>query len=87
MGLDGLAPDEVLAMRYDESAVAEELAAWCGGKVERTMREDGTVGVVVWVPTPKGPRPALPGDWIVRRGPDEHTVMDAEAFAANHGPA
>lgn len=86
MGLDGLAPDEVLALQFDEPSVADELAKWCGGKVERTLAADGTVATTVWVPTRKGPRPALLGDWVVRRGEDDHTVMDPVAFAATHQP-
>ena len=86
MGLDGLAPDEVLALHFDVAGVADEIAAWCGGKVERTQAADGTIAATVWVPTVKGPRPALLGDWVVRRGPDDHAVMDAVAFAATHQP-
>lgn len=87
MPIDALAPDEVLALRFDEPAVAEELAAWCGGQVERAVAEDGSVTATVWVPTAKGPRPAVLGDWVVRRSVEDHTVMDAAAFTAMHGPA
>jgi hypothetical protein len=84
---DALEPDEVLALRYDQQTVADELAAWCGGQVELAVTEDGVVTATVWVPTLKGPRPAMLGDWVVRRGPDDHAVLDDAAFAAMHGPA
>jgi len=87
VGIDDLAPDEVLALRFDEATVADELAAWCGGSVERAVTEAGEVVATVWVPTAKGPRPALLGDWVVRRAEDDHTVMDGDAFNASHAPA
>lgn len=87
MSLDELAADEVFALRFDEVAVADEIAAWCGGKVERTGAAGGEVVTTVWVPTAKGPRPALLGDWVVRRAEDQHLVMDSTAFAACHAPA
>ncbi len=86
MGLEDIAPDEVLALHFDEAALADEIARWCGGKVERTQGADGAVVTTVWVPTVKGPRPALLGDWVVRRGEEDHVVMDAVAFAATHRP-
>ncbi len=86
VSLDAPAPDEVLALRFDEPAVADELAAWCGGRVERARAEDGSVTATLWVPTLRGPRPAVLGDWVVRRGPDDHSVMDAADFAASHAP-
>ena len=87
MPIDALGPDEVLAMRYDVQSFADELAAWCGGQVERAVTEDGVVTATVWVPTGKGPRPAVLGDWVIRRGEEDHAVLDALAFAALHGPA
>lgn len=87
MPIDALEPDEVLALRFDEPAVADELAAWCGGQVERAQAADGTGTATVWVPTAKGPRPAVLGDWVVRRADGDHAVQDPVAFAAMHGPA
>ena len=87
MPIDDLAPDEVLALRFDEPAVADELAAWCGGQVERAVAEDGSETATVWVPTTKGPRPAVLGDWVVRRAEEDHAVLDTVAFTALHGPA
>jgi len=87
MSLDALSPDEVLALRFDESAVAEELAEWCAGSLERVTTESGTVVTTIWVPTAKGPRPALLGCWIVRAADGSVSVMDAEDFAARHAPA
>lgn len=86
MPLDDLTPDEVLALRFDEAAVADELAEWCGGSVERVPAEDGSVVTTVWAPTRRGPRPAVLGDWIVRSAEGDVQVMDATAFAARHAP-
>jgi len=85
--LDDLAPDEVLALRFDDAAVADDLAQWCGGSVERVPAEDGTVVTTVWAPTTRGPRPAVLGDWVVRTAEGGVQVMDAIAFAARHAPA
>lgn len=87
MNLEALAPDEVVALCFDEVAVADEMAAWCAGKVERTIARDGDVVTTLWVPTAKGPRPAVLGDWIVRRDEDDYTVMVGAAFEASHAPA
>jgi hypothetical protein len=87
MPLDDLAPDEVLALHFDDAAVAEELAAWCGGQVERAVADDGSITATIWVPTRKGPRPAVLGDWVVRRDVEDHAVLDAAAFTAMHDPA
>lgn len=87
MSIEDPAPDEVVALRFDETAVAEDIAAWCGGKVERTPVLDGEPTTCIWVPTPKGPRAALLGDWVVRRGEEDHAVLDSTAFAALHSPA
>jgi len=86
MSLDALSPDEVLALRFDEKAVAEELADWCAGSIERVATESGTIVTTIWVPTVKGPRPAMLGSWIVRAADGSVTVMDAEDFAARHAP-
>ncbi len=87
MSIDTPAPDEVLALRFDEPALADDLAAWCGGRVERTAVHGADPVTCVWVPTMKGPRAALLGDWVVRRADDDHAVLDSTAFAALHRPA
>jgi hypothetical protein len=87
MSIEEPAPDEVVALRFDEAAVAEEIAAWCGGRVEHTPVHEGSPTTCVWVPTAKGPRAALLGDWVVRHAPDQHEVMDSTTFAALHTPA
>ena len=79
--------DEVLALRYDETSVAEELADWCGGSVERVATDAGGVVTTVWVPTEKGSRPAVLGSWIVKAADGTVTVMDPDDFAARHAPA
>lgn len=86
MPLDDLTPDEVVALRFDETAIADEMAQWCGGSVERVTGEDGTVVTTIWAPTSRGPRPAVLGDWIVRGADGDVQVMDATAFAARHDP-
>lgn len=83
MTLEALAPDEVLALRFDEPAAAEDFARWCDGAVERLGTPDGVV-TTLWVPTRKGPRPAVLGSWLVRHAEDDWEVMDAAAFEARH---
>lgn len=81
---DGLGDDVVTALRYDEAAVAEDLAAWCGGEVEHAT--DGVQPATVWVPTGKGPRPAALGDWIVRTSGGDFYTCDPVEFTALHDP-
>lgn len=80
--------DTVLALRYDEAAVADELSVWCGGRVERPEGADGgQAAPVVWVPTRHTPRAASIGDWIVRNPDGSFTAMTAEAFAVHFEPS
>lgn len=74
----------VTALRYDEAAVAGDIAAWCGGELEQA--EDGTAPATIWVPTAKGPRPAALGDWVVRRPAGDYYTCDPTEFAALHDP-
>lgn len=96
MDTEGLAPDEVVALHFDVVEVAPEVAAWCGGRVEVAPGADGEPVTTVWVPTDKGPRAALLGDWVVRRPAAEDpedadaarfAVLDEASFAAGHTPA
>ncbi len=88
MPIDGLEPDEVLALRFDEPTAAEDLAAWCGGRVERVIHlDDAQEGVLIWVPTTQGPRPATLGDWIVRRKPGDFAPVSETEFVAHFRPA
>lgn len=73
----------VTALRYDEPAVAADLAAWCGGDLE--VVEDG-LPPTIWVPTSKGPRPATLGNWIVRRMTGDYYPCSPDEFAARHAP-
>lgn len=82
MSVDALETDEVLALRFDSEAVAAELAAWCGGEV---LQGEGS-RLTVWVPTPRGPRPALLGHWIVRRALDEYRPYAPDDFQAQFQP-
>ncbi len=77
-------PSLVTALRYDEPAVAEELATWCGGELE--VAQDEAVPPTIWVPTVKGPRPAAVGDWIVRRASGDYYPCTAAVFEARHEP-
>lgn len=72
----------VVALHFDEPAVAQELATWCGGAVV-----EGVDGPVVDVPTLDGPRPAGLGDWIVRRMDGDFLACSPEEFAAHYAPA
>lgn len=85
---DALPEDGVVALRFDETAIAEDLARWCGGSVERVESPDDSsvVHTTIWVPTAKGPLPALPGYWIVRRGDDDYEPQSPEDFVARHEP-
>lgn len=78
-------PSLVVALRYDEVAVAPELAAWCGGDLE--LADEAGVPPTIWVPTDKGPRPAALGDWIVRRMTGGYYPCSPADFAARHDPA
>ena len=71
-------PGTVLALRYDGDALASDLAHWCNGKVELFVGGPA----IVWVPTMHGSRPALRGDWIVRRGADDFRPYTPRDFAA-----
>lgn len=77
-------PPVVTALRYDEPAVAEELAIWCAGELE--VAQDGSVPPTIWVPTLKGPRPAAVGDWIVRRAAGDYYPCTSAVFEARHEP-
>ena len=71
-------PDTVMALRFDSDSEADDLALWCEGTVE--LLDGGPP--VVWVPTPHGARPALLGDWIVRRGAGTFRPYAPGDFAA-----
>lgn len=74
----------VTALRYDEPALAQELASWCGGELQ--LSASGDVAPTIWVPTRSGPRPASLGDWIVRREWGDYYPCSPEDFAATHEP-
>lgn len=82
MGSEDVAALET-ALRYDEAAVAAELAAWCGGELGHSQTVPDAPPVV-WVPTRQGPAPASFGDWIVRRVSGDFYPCAAEDFAATH---
>ena len=78
MSLEELAPDEVIALRFEDAAVAEELATWCDG---------GLMGETITVPTGIGVQPAHVGDWIVRDASGHFEVLSHDRFALKYGPA
>lgn len=85
MGWDMVAGKAVVALCFDEPAIADDLAQWCGGRVERLDGPEGPQ-VIVWIPSTRGLRPALLGHWIVRHGPDDYTAVPPEDFLARYEP-
>lgn len=78
MSLDQLRPDEVVALRFDETAVAEDLARWCGG---------GVVGTQLTVPGRDGRlQVAQPGDWVVLASDGNYEVWSPREFGLRFGP-
>ena len=86
MTLQSPADDEVVALRYDEPAAAEELAAWCDGRVVPVPGAP-EAPPAIWVPTQGEARPALLGDWIIKQGTDRWLTCSPEDFAARFEPA
>lgn len=78
--------DDVVAMRFDEEAVAADLARWCNGQVVLTEDIEGVTTTTIYVPTSKGPRPALLGDWIVRTPDGAFAPCSPATFAARFEP-
>ncbi|MDQ3424130.1 MAG: hypothetical protein M3510_12315 [Actinomycetota bacterium] len=87
MPLDEPLPDEVLALRFDEAAVAEDLAAWCDGRVEHYDSPGEGPSVVLWVPTATGIQQAVLGDWVVRRDKEAFEVHSTESFSIHFEPS
>ena len=77
MSLEDLAPDEVIALRFEDLGVAEELALWCDG---------GVLGECVTVPSKGGLATASVGDWIVRDPSGDFSVLPHEKFVLRYGP-
>ena len=85
--LDPDDPSLVVALRFDESAVAQELADWCGGSVVQDDPLDPTSPVIaVRVPTRQGSALAERGDWVVRTPDGDYTTMRHSEFVARHEP-
>lgn len=72
----------VTALCFDEAAIADELASWCGGE----LVAEGDVAPTIWVRTARGPRPAGLGDWIVRRADGDFYPCTPAEFTARHEP-
>lgn len=75
----------VTALRFDEAAVAEDLAAWCGGSVTHPVDEPDVL--VILVPGVESAHPARLGDWIVQEPDGTHRVYSAVDFSARFEPA
>jgi hypothetical protein len=78
-----MTPDAVVALQFTEPAIAEELAAWCGGEATKRVEDDEPV---ILVPTAKGPKAAHLQDWIVRRDDGDYYPCTPERFALLHDP-
>jgi hypothetical protein len=76
---------QVTALHFDEPAVADDLAAWCGGEV--AVPEDAPDDVTILVPDLNGPRPARIGDWIVLEPEGHFRPYTPLAFAARFEPS
>jgi len=92
MPLDGLGPDEVVAMRYDDATSGPDLAAWCGGQLGTDISTDieamGHEEVPsVHVPTANGVQRAHIGDWVVLDSNGAFCALSNTEFAARHRPA
>jgi hypothetical protein len=83
---DGRADDPadpvVVARRFDDDAVPEDLARWCGGEV---VVDKGVPGIRV--PTAAGMETARRNDWIVRVSGGQFARVTRDEFAARFEPA
>ena len=89
MSTEGLEPDAVVALQFNDLALAEELATWCSGEVAKRIDVDSadeTERTVILVPTSHGPLQAHFGDWVVRRGEGDYYPCTPEKFALLHEP-
>lgn len=75
---------EVVALRFDETTIAEDLARWCDGRLdEKAVPENPTdLTTIIWVPGVDGPVAARIGDWIVLLRDGHYAVYTHEAFNA-----
>ena len=84
---DAGAEDVVVALRFDEVAVAADLAEWCDGVVVTDDPMDpASPAVAVRVPADGASVLAERGDWIVRRPDGSFTAMRHSEFVARHEP-
>jgi hypothetical protein len=79
---DDPADPVVVARRFDDDAVPEDLARWCGGDVGY---ENGVP--VIKVPTDLGTEVARRTDWIVRVSGGQFARVTRDDFAARFEPA
>jgi hypothetical protein len=86
-GADAEGEGVVVALRFDEVAVAADLAEWCEGTVVTDDPLDpASLPVAVRVPTSHGSMLAERGDWIVRGADGTFTTMRHTEFVARHEP-
>lgn len=73
--------EDVVALRFDEQAIAEDLAQWCGGFVESV---DGHQAIRL---PAIGPHDlARPGYWIVLLPDGRFIALPPDEFAARFEP-
>ena len=85
--LDPDDPSLVVALRFDETALAEDLAAWCGGSlVPDDPLDPDSPAIAVRVSTRGGSVLAERGDWVVRDPDGGYTAMRHSEFIARHEP-
>jgi hypothetical protein len=81
MSVDDPSDPEVVALRFDVDATAEDLARWCGGHV---VIIDGRECIKLL--GEPGSDTARFGDWIVRVSEGVFTVVSPDEFAARFEP-
>jgi hypothetical protein len=79
--VDDVTDETVAALHFERDTDAGALAAWCNGVVKH-VGED----VQILLASPRGPKVARVGDWLVRANDGSVTSMSAEDFVARHEP-
>lgn len=81
-------PVEVEAVHLTEHVEPDEVARWCGGKVEPHPDEQYTGGrLTIAIETLEGTMRAVPGDWIIRGVQGEFYPCKPDIFEATYEPA
>ncbi len=78
-------PVVIKAVRCNEHNPPQEVARWCGGKVEPHPGERQTGGrLVIAIETLEGTMRADPGDWIIRGVQGEFYPCKPDIFEATY---